>query len=317
MPVTRPTFWSTSGKPLAGGFVYTCYAGAACTSSTIGGYPSSGAQPSVTDSTGLTANPDPVVLDAYGTATIWLGPGTYKIVVENSAGVVQSSVDNVPGNGQFTTLNVPGGITTGSLTDSGPATVSSTLTVGGQARLLGGATTTTSVAGSDNSLTVPNTMFLHSYYAPLASPVFTGTPAFNGIATFNLSPIVPTAAGGSSDNSLSAANTAWVQDFFPNTATAFTYNTNPAGFQKLPSGIMIEWGTNTATTGAGDVITYTFPFATSALVVVGNDGGTGANSCSFLINAPSVKTAFSAYCKATGSSSYVTGTTFHWVAIGY
>ena len=55
--------------------------------------------PTYTDSTGVVANANPVVLDAGGFANIWLGSSLYKIVIQTSAGVTISTTDNVSNTG--------------------------------------------------------------------------------------------------------------------------------------------------------------------------------------------------------------------------
>jgi hypothetical protein len=82
-PVVRQQFFSPSGVPLSGGSVETFAAG---TSTPLATY---------TDSTALTPNPNPVLLDDGGFATIWLGPSTYKFVVKDSVGNQQYTTDNV------------------------------------------------------------------------------------------------------------------------------------------------------------------------------------------------------------------------------
>jgi hypothetical protein len=76
MPVPRVQFSDASGVPLAGGFVYSYAAG---TSTPLATY---------ADGLGASANPNPVVLDAAGSASIWLGASTYKIVLADLNGVV-------------------------------------------------------------------------------------------------------------------------------------------------------------------------------------------------------------------------------------
>lgn len=82
IPVAR--FFDASGKPLAGGQVYTYAAG----SNTL--------KASYTDSSAGTPNANPVILDSSGQAPIWLN-GNYKINVLDSTGVQQANypVDNV------------------------------------------------------------------------------------------------------------------------------------------------------------------------------------------------------------------------------
>ncbi len=89
LPVVKASFFDANGNPLNGGKVYTYVAGTVNTPKT-----------SYTDSTQTTANPNPVILDARGQANIWLVTGdAYKIVVQNSSGVQQSSTDYVVSNG--------------------------------------------------------------------------------------------------------------------------------------------------------------------------------------------------------------------------
>jgi hypothetical protein len=330
MPVPRQTFWSTTGKMLAGGYVYTCVAGTPCSSAFVGGPPLSNPLATFTDSTGLTANPNPMVLDAFGSATMFLGAGSYKIVVENSAGVVQSSLDAIPGNGQFASVNAIGTLTAGGLANlnggasiSGSAFVVNTFT---PAFFSSGAKALVTFAGSDATTNVPNTSWLHTYYAPLASPSFTGTATFGGGAVFSstasfstYSPTVPAPVGGASDNTLSAPNTAWVQSNFPNLATAFTHTTGSNGYQVLPGGLKMIWGTAASTAVGADPILYTAStFSTATLTVVGNDSGSGANPCGFVIGSTgsvTPLTGFTATCK--NSTGAITATVFHYLAIGY
>lgn len=82
MPTPKVQFFTDSGLPLAGGLVYTYEPG------------TTNNKASYTDSTGATANTNPVVLDSAGRASIWLS-GFYRIDVYTSAGALVYSVDNV------------------------------------------------------------------------------------------------------------------------------------------------------------------------------------------------------------------------------
>ncbi len=89
-------FFDNSGKPLSGGRIFTCQAGAACP-----GTP----QATYTDSSLFSANANPVLLGTSGrpqsgsnVVGIWLTTGlSYKFVVQNSAGTTIFTVDNVAG----------------------------------------------------------------------------------------------------------------------------------------------------------------------------------------------------------------------------
>ena len=90
MPIPRIQLFDGNGYPLSGGLVFTCVAGSSCPGTPLATY---------TDSTAATPNANPVVLDASGSAAIWLGSSAYKVVVQTSAGVVLSTTDNVTNSG--------------------------------------------------------------------------------------------------------------------------------------------------------------------------------------------------------------------------
>jgi hypothetical protein len=81
-PVAHQQFFDANGLPLSGGFVYT--------------YASGSVTPLVTykDNAG-TANTNPIVLDAGGYATMYLGQSSYKFCVQNSSAVQQYCQDNI------------------------------------------------------------------------------------------------------------------------------------------------------------------------------------------------------------------------------
>src|SRR5215467_12704303 len=83
MPPPKFQAWTNAGIPCSGCQVFTYAAG----SSTL--------QASYTDSTGGVANSNPVILDAFGRASIWLGSQAYKIVLEDALGNIMYTVDNV------------------------------------------------------------------------------------------------------------------------------------------------------------------------------------------------------------------------------
>jgi cytoskeletal protein CcmA (bactofilin family) len=133
MPMPMIQFFSASGVPLAGGFIYTYAAG---TSTPLATYQ---------DSTGSSANTNPVVLDAGGFANIWLLAETYKIVAQDADAVEQWSQDNVSAvsiaelseNNSFASIAVSGNATIGGdLTVDGETTTAS-LDVTGAATIEG------------------------------------------------------------------------------------------------------------------------------------------------------------------------------------
>lgn len=92
MPPAKQQFFSATGVPLAGGWVYTYAAG---TTNALATFVNSG---------GVSQNLNPIHLDSAGQADIWLGPQTYKIVVQNAAGVQQWVTDNVSGTNVLPTI---------------------------------------------------------------------------------------------------------------------------------------------------------------------------------------------------------------------
>jgi len=74
-----------NGDPLAGGKLNTYEAGTTTPKATY------------TDAGGLTANTNPVIMDASGQANVWLGDGGYKFVLTDADDNVIFTVDNIGG----------------------------------------------------------------------------------------------------------------------------------------------------------------------------------------------------------------------------
>lgn len=181
LPWVRQQFFDSNGAPLAGGKVYTYAAG---TSVPLAAY---------TDAGGGTALANPVVLDAAGTAALWLSAASYKLVIKDAAGVTIETIDSVSAvslaqlqseqtfssltvNGDTTidgdetvtgllttatldvtgTAHIEGALTAASLAVTGNETVGGTLDVTGETTLAGlsaGATTVASLTIGATSLT--------------------------------------------------------------------------------------------------------------------------------------------------------------------
>ena len=82
-PTPKLQFFDANGAPLAGGLLYTYEAG------------STTPLTSYTDSTGVSANTNPITLDSRGEANVWLGAAIYKFALYTSAGVLIWTVDNI------------------------------------------------------------------------------------------------------------------------------------------------------------------------------------------------------------------------------
>lgn len=94
-PVIR--FQDNNGKPLAGGKLWSYQAGTTTPLSTY------------VDSTTGAQNTNPVILDSTGSATVFLGNNVYKLVLQNAAGSIQWTADNIAQNA----FNQGGGGATG------------------------------------------------------------------------------------------------------------------------------------------------------------------------------------------------------------
>ena len=93
-------------------------------------------------------------------------------------------------------------------------------------------------------------------------------------------------------------------------------NTATNGYQKLPGGLIVQWGGATfrETTGVtGEAITLPIAFPNGFLRVTGTDGGYGANSIGITIIS---KSQFRCWGRIVSSGAF-SDTSFHWVAIGY
>jgi hypothetical protein len=83
-------FFDANGAPLAGGLLYTYEAG---TTTPLATY---------TDSTGVSANINPIVLDSRGEANVWLSSASYKLALYSATNVLIWTVDNLNGPDQAT-----------------------------------------------------------------------------------------------------------------------------------------------------------------------------------------------------------------------
>jgi hypothetical protein len=89
-------FFDNSGEPLVGGLIYTYAAGTTTPATTY------------TTQSGLTANTNPIVLDAAGRTPneIWVAGGLlYKFILKTSTNVTIGTYDNIPGIDDPTVFN--------------------------------------------------------------------------------------------------------------------------------------------------------------------------------------------------------------------
>jgi hypothetical protein len=84
------------------------------------------------------------------------------------------------------------------------------------------------------------------------------------------------------------------------------------GYQRLPGGLLIQWG-EASVSGNGGVVTYPITFTSQVFQVVSCDAGPGAHSTA-AVNIG--LTSFQNYSIPPGSTTYAITTGVRWVAIG-
>jgi hypothetical protein len=155
-------FFSNTGQPLAGGFIYTYAAGTTAPAATY------------TSSAGNIANTNPIVLDAYGRVPneIWLTVGSaYKFVLQDSNAIQIGTWDNI--SGTVGSQNVVTSISGGS-TGLTPASASiGAVTLSGTLNVVNGGTGLSSVGTAGQFLT-SNGMGL----------IYSNPPAYNAVGSY-------------------------------------------------------------------------------------------------------------------------------------
>ena len=82
-PSPKMQFFTAAGVPLVGGKLYTYASGTTVPAATY------------TDSTGVTANTNPVILDSRGEANVWFGPSRYTLVLKDSDDTLIWTADGI------------------------------------------------------------------------------------------------------------------------------------------------------------------------------------------------------------------------------
>ncbi len=94
----------------------------------------------------------------------------------------------------------------------------------------------------------------------------------------------------------------------------FTHAFGTSGYQRLPTGLLIQWGRLNTPTGNGDVITFPIQFQTFCTLAtdVGNDG----SGAPFIVNGSLGSAPFSSFTCWTFKNGVVTPAGIGWIAIG-
>lgn len=108
-------FFDANGAPLAGGKLYTYAAGTTTPQTTY------------TDSTGVSANTNPIILDSRGEASVWLDTPLYKMALYDSTNVLIWTVDNIGGFATLAQLAASGGSNLVGFLQAGAGSVATTV----------------------------------------------------------------------------------------------------------------------------------------------------------------------------------------------
>jgi len=188
-PTPKQQIFGSDGAPLVGGKIYTYLAGTSTPTATY------------TDYTAGTANTNPIILDSYGQANIWLlSTVSYKFIVKTSTEVLLYTVDNIippldisvfasppaignttPNTGAFTTLAATTGnittvnATTGNITTVNATTVNATTVNATTSTTTGVTTTGTLTFSGGGSMTTPPEPGIQPITATVAGNALTVT----------------------------------------------------------------------------------------------------------------------------------------------
>ena len=129
MPVPVMQFMNIDGSLLAGGMLYSYAAGTTTPQATY------------TDATLGTPNANPVVLNSYGMAAIWLGTQSYKFILKDSLGNTLWTADQVQNI-------VPGSITSAMIAAGGVQSTNIAAGAVGSTQIATGGVATSNIANS-------------------------------------------------------------------------------------------------------------------------------------------------------------------------
>jgi hypothetical protein len=95
-------------------------------------------------------------------------------------------------------------------------------------------------------------------------------------------------------------------------STDWTASLGASGYQKLPSGLIIQWGSGTAASNTSISFPTTFP--TSAYCVIASCSNYGASR---IVNAGNISTSgFTASGFVTNTAGFSSGEAFYYIALG-
>jgi hypothetical protein len=100
-------------------------------------------------------------------------------------------------------------------------------------------------------------------------------------------------------------------------SSSFAYQHATNGFQKLPGGLVLQWGLAVTTLPTPVIVAFPIPFTSQCYQVTGSDQGAPTFNDCYLIGTSNITTtSFSVVSRATVSGATVSGTPVSWFAIG-
>ena len=241
-PFFNAEFHDDDGTPLAGGFLHTYVSGTTTPQLTY------------TDATGDTENENPIELDAAGRCDLWLDPDlTYTFVLKRADLTTVKTWDAVTGAGASTVQSVNGSSGTVVVTADDLAFETSTATAWFVGSLV--STALDSIITQVDALTAEDVGAVAADI-PItdAGNLYTSTNVEAALQEIGAK--VPSQSGNSGKFlTTNGTTTSW------GTAGTGTLSAASNGYHVLPSGLILQWGTETAS----GTVTFPLAFPTACL----------------------------------------------------
>jgi hypothetical protein len=310
-------FESAAGVPLSGGRVYTYTAGTTTPQATF------------TDASGATPNPNPIILNSRGEASIWLGSGIYKFKLTDANDVEIWTVDYIsaPTSGASPVLS--GNVVIDSDTPN-PALKITQLGTGAALRVQDSVdpdVTPFIIDGTGQvgiGTATPSAQLEATGAARLGSLTLTSTPlpagsGGTGRATLTANNVllgdgtnaVKLIAPGTANNVLVSNGTTWASAIVPD---QFPSQTGNAGKALITNGTAISWdtaiarGTATVISGSPTTVPFTGIPSWARRVTIALSLVAKSSTANLLVQIGSTTYTTSGY-DASGGQMFTTGAT--------
>jgi len=100
-------------------------------------------------------------------------------------------------------------------------------------------------------------------------------------------------------------------------AALFASSLVSAGYQKLPSGLILEWGNATTSGGGGVTVTYPIVFPSGVFSVQATAVNAGAAPTTILATTGVSAANFGCASSDSATHAFTPGTSFYWLAVGH